>query len=191
MINKCTPCLVAFCGMDGSGKSTLINKLAKYFEAQDCKVKVKHAHGYSLSKNSFALQESSIHRLKWFFALLTPFAILDNLFTYWLKYKKESSNSIYICDRYFYDKLARLVYYGVCNKFFASLYIRILPKPKYIFFLDVEPTKAHLRKPEHTVQEFTRYREIYRFLAKKINSPIINTNVLLTNSFDEIISHVK
>lgn len=182
--------MVTLCGMDGTGKSTLAKKLAEYYKKKKYPVSIKHAHTYTVSSNSFALDDTKIGRYKWLFTLLVPFAYLDNLFTYWFTYKKQFVNNILICDRYFYDKVARLMYYGICNKILAKFYLRILPKPKYIFFLDAKPEKVKSRKNEHTLNELGKYREIYRFIAHTINAPIIETNISVQKSIETILSHV-
>ena len=40
--------------------------------------------------------------------LLSPFMLLDSFFTYYFKYKPELEHNVIICDRYFYDKVARI-----------------------------------------------------------------------------------
>ncbi|MCR4329312.1 MAG: hypothetical protein NUV65_02080 [Candidatus Roizmanbacteria bacterium] len=183
--------LIVLCGMDGTGKSTLAKKLAEYYENRKFAVHIKHAHTYTISPNSFAVNDSNIDKYKWFFSLLVPFAYFDNLFTYWYKYRKEFVDKILICDRYFYDKVAHLIYYGICSKPLAKIYLRLLPKPKYALFLDAPPEKAKNRKKEHSLKELTRYREIYSYIASTINAPIIKTDVSIQNSFEEILSYVS
>lgn len=169
--------LIVFCGVDGTGKTTLAKKLVEYFEKQGLKPKFIHAHGYTVSQNSFGLDEKKVHSLKYLFKLLLPFAFLDNLFTYYFKYKPILKNKTLICDRYFYDKLARMIYYGICNRFIAKIYLRLLPRPDFVFFLDVDPKKAHQRKKEYSEGELLFFRKIYRLFAKHLRAPIIDTGL--------------
>ena len=140
--------LIAFSGMDGSGKTTVAKKLESYMNKKGYNVFFKHAHGYAISKNSFSVDEKSIKRFRWLLFLLSPFMLLDSYFTYYFKYKPQLKHNTVICDRYFYDKVARMLYYNIINKFVARIYLSLLPQPDHLFFLNVSSHNAKLRKNE-------------------------------------------
>jgi len=183
--------LIVFCGMDGSGKTTLAKKVVEFFKKQGLKFEFIHAHGYSISQNSFGLDEERVNRLKYLFRLLIPFAFLDNLFTYYFKYKPILRNKVLICDRYFYDKVARMMYYGICNKFIAKIYLRLLPSPDFAFFLDASSKDVYKRKGEHSEKNLSYYRKMYRFIAKYLNAPVIDTNQPVNVCYKEILNFLE
>ena len=182
--------LIVFCGMDGSGKTTLAEKLVNYFERQGREIEFIHGHGYTVSENSFGLDEKRVKRLKYLFKLLIPLALLDNLYTYYFKYKPLLKNKTLICDRYFYDKLARVIYYGICPPSLAKIYLKLLPKPDFAFFLDADPQKAHARKRELSEEELVSFRKIYKFLAECLEAPVIDTGLSLNVCYKKILEYL-
>ena len=183
--------LIVFCGMDGSGKTTLAKKVVEFINEQGLKLEYVHAHGYSISQNSFGLDEVKVNRLKYLLRLFVPLALLDNLFTYYFKYKPILRNNVLICDRYFYDKVARMMYYGICNKFIAKIYLKFLPRPDFVFLLDASPKDVYIRKGEHSEKNLLHYRKMYRFIAKYLNVPVINTNRPVNVSYKEILNFLE
>lgn len=186
MVRKKYP-LIVFCGMDGSGKTTLAQALADYLKRRGVDVEFVHGHGYTISENSFGLDPKKVNRMKYILRVLIPFAFVDNLFTYFFKYRPIFKKKILICDRYFYDKVARMLYYGISNYFIAKAYLKLLPKPDAIFFLDVSAEKALERKKEYSKEEFSLFREKYQYLAKYLKVPIIETGLPLDICVKEII----
>src|SRR3989339_1408061 len=100
--------LIVFCGMDGTGKTSLAKKLAQYLEEKGVAVELRHGHSYSISKNSFSFSDAKVGSLRCFLWLALPIAFLDNLFTFYFKYIPAIKRKSLICDRYFYDKIARM-----------------------------------------------------------------------------------
>jgi len=182
--------LIAFSGMDGSGKTTVARKLETYMKKKGYCVFFKHAHGYAVSKNSFAIGEKNIKRFRWLFFLLSPLMLLDSFFTYYFKYKPQLEHDTVICDRYFYDKVARMLYYNITNKFIAGIYLSFLPRPDYLFYLSVSSHNAKLRKNEYSIKDYERFKKIYHFIAAKTNAVVINADLPLSSVFNKIISYV-
>lgn len=173
--------------MDGSGKTTLAKKVAVHLKKQGIKSQFIHAHAYRVSQNSFGLRPKAVRNLKYLFRLLLPFAFFDNLFTYCFRYKPILKDRTLICDRYFYDKLARMVYYGIAGQFLAKIYLKLLPKPDFVFFLDLAPEKIYQRKKEYAKRDLQTFRKIYKFLAKVLETKMINTRLPLDTSIKKII----
>lgn len=169
--------------MDGTGKTTLAKKLEEYLTMNKIKSEFIHGHTYTISKNSFGISDKHIIKYRKLFSILTPLALLDNYVNYIFKYRCKLKNKTIISDRYYYDKVARMIYYGILNKQFAKIYLKLLPKPDLVFFLDVSAKKAFERKKEYTIRELMRWSKIYKFVSNNINCKIINTNKPLSNSW--------
>lgn len=182
--------LIAFSGMDGSGKTTLAKKLKTYLEKKGYSIYFKHAHGYAISQDSFAIDEQNIKRFRWLFMLLSPYVLIDSWLTYLFKYKPLLKTKTVICDRYFYDKVARLIYYGIISETLARTYLYLLPKPDRIFILDVGEKKAVARKKEYSLEQTRNFRNIYRFIANQTKAPIIKTAGNVNKSLQNVIIHL-
>ncbi len=177
--------------MDGSGKTTLAKKLKEYLEEKGHHVFFKHAHGYAISQDSFAIDEQNIKRFRWLFFLLSPLTLLDSLFTYYFTYKPRLKHSTIICDRYFYDKIARLLFYKVINRGLAKVYLALTPKPNFHFFLFVDEKKAFERKPEYNQEEFKLLKNSYNFVAKYLKTYSIHTNQPVRSCMQKLIHYLN
>jgi len=183
--------LIVFCGMDGTGKSTLACNLQKYFKSKNALARNIHAHTYTTSQNTFRSDEHSVEKYRFFWRLLIPFAYLDNLLTYFLQYRKAKRSRIIISDRYFYDKVVRLLYYNICPQWLARIYLSLLPQPDYVFFLDVSPAVAIKRKGEYNRTEHENFRALYQYAAKILDAPIIDTSKSIDTCLTEIVTLLK
>ncbi|MFQ5444809.1 MAG: hypothetical protein ACE5EK_09350, partial [Nitrospinales bacterium] len=108
--------LIVFCGMDGSGKTTLSRKVAEHLRKKGISTEWEHGHGYTVSQNSFGTGEDTLRRFRHIFRLGLPLAMSDNLITFYFRYQPVLKVQGLVCDRYFYDKVARLMFYGICNE---------------------------------------------------------------------------
>jgi len=183
--------LIVFCGMDGTGKTTLAEKLAQSLKEHGLTVRLMHGHGYSVSQNSFGISDRGVKKWRYILRLMLPLAFLDNLFTFYSKYRPSGKKEALICDRYFYDKAARMLYYGICSKAMINKYVKLLPRPDYVFFLDVSPQSARSRKKEYAEEEFSRFRKAYKFIAECLKAPIIDTNLPFETCFHQVLSYFK
>ncbi|OGK26075.1 hypothetical protein A2954_02780 [Candidatus Roizmanbacteria bacterium RIFCSPLOWO2_01_FULL_37_12] len=179
--------LIAFSGFDGTGKSTLAKKIKIYFEGKGFQVAYKHAHGYTISENSFGISKEAVKKYKWMLKLASPVVLFDSWITYLFKYKPILKANILICDRYFYDKIARLLYYRVIGLNLAKLYLKLLPKPDYIFVLDLNENITLLRKKEYSKYQIKRFRTYYKFIADQLNVPIIPTSSSINKTLEKIL----
>lgn len=183
--------LIAFCGMDGTGKTTLAAELNKYFTRNKLSIYYRHAHGYSISNNSFGIQEETLYRYKWLFTILSPLILLDSFYTYFIKYKPILRHRHLLCDRYFYDKIARLVYFGILPMYVASIFLKILPKPDYIFCLDIDEQTARKRKKEYSENEYRKYRNVYNQIFASLRINPINTTKPIVHIKRQIINQIN
>ena len=190
MVKKKFP-LIAFCGTDGSGKTTWAKKVNSFLKDRGIESTLNHAHAYSTSQDSFGLSEEMVRKLRYLFRFFIPFAFADNIKTFLFQYNPIRKKRILICDRYFYDKLARMIYYGICGKSLAKLYLKLLPKPDIVFFLDIDPQSAWQRKQEYKENEYKDFQDIYTFIADYLKAPLINTAADIEVSWKRIHSFLK
>lgn len=180
--------LIVISGMDGSGKTTLAIKVAQFLREGGLDIELHHGHAYSVSRDSFGLSEAVIKRLKFFLIFLLPFAYADNLFTFYFRYIKVLNKKVLITDRYFYDKLARMVFFKICSRNIARIYLKLLPKPDYSFFLTLDAQEAFNRKGEYTVRELDEFRSIYLFIARLLNATIVDTSLPIDTCLKQIVN---
>jgi len=185
--------LIVFCGIDGSGKTTLAKKLFFSLKEKRIDCEIIHAHAYSISEDSFGIRENTIKKFKCLFRLAIPFALLDNFFTYYFKYLPILREKILICDRYFYDKITRLHYYGISTALMTKVYLSLLPKPDYTFFLDVRTESAKIRKNEYSKEEYISFRESYKLIMEKIltKTIVINTESDIDETFGKVVTVLR
>lgn len=181
--------VVAFCGMDGTGKTTISKKVALNLKKRGYKIKFIHGHTYSLSKNSLKVDEKIINNYRFLFRFLIPLAYIDNIISYFKQYRKKTISIV--SDRYFYDKVVRLIYYKICPIWLARIYLKLLPKPDKVFFLDIEPKRALMRKKEYRLEEFRLFRKYYLLAAQTLSAPVINTRLSIKECVSEIMNYFK
>ncbi len=179
---------IVFCGIDGSGKSTWVEEVLRQLRMRREPAISLHGHGYTFAPHSFGISETSFFRIKHWFKVFWPLALIDHWYTYLTLYLPVLRRSALVADRYFYDKLARLLYYGMITRSMARWYLKFIPRPDVTIFLDVKPELAFKRKPDFTLEQFTKLREEYRFLASTIRASIIDTSQARRNSRKQIFS---
>jgi len=183
--------LIAFCGMDGSGKTTFALEVAHYLENRNQPYQYIHAHSYSVSKDSFGVGRDSARRLRLLLRLGMPLALVDNMYAYLTKYRRILRERALICDRYFYDKVCRLMFYEICNESLAKSYLRLLPAPDIVYFLDLPAEVAYRRKGEYSLQEYEVFRKNYKFIADFLGARLIDTTLPLEECTHKIIEALE
>jgi len=174
---------IAFCGMDGAGKSTLAKMAQSWLEVNEHHAIFLHAHTYSLSKNSLSLSSESVVKYRLLLRMAIPISIIDNLYTYYFKYRVHLKKANLITDRYFYDKLVRLLFYGISTPFLARIHCLFIPRPAIIFILNPNPESASKRKGEHSVSDSRIFYENYNLLSRILKTAIINTSAPIEESW--------
>lgn len=166
---------IVLCGMDGTGKSTLGQKIQNQLKSMGIMSEFHHGHGYAISEKSFSLNENKVRKFRYILMFALPLAYFDNLLSY-RRYRKKISKQTLICDRYFYDKVCRLMFYGICPAWLSGIYVKILPRPDIVFFLDIPAQLAYERKHEYTLEEYENFRHKYLSLAEKLKAPVLDTS---------------
>lgn len=180
---------VAICGLDGAGKTTIVNRLARYADSLNIKCKTAHfiynnvvykllvSIGYyrfdTPKKYVWKKKREQSARERFIKPSLIMILLryLDSYVQY-LFYKIVYRNQLIIFDRFFYDYLVSFKYYNIQpHQFFRPL----LPKIKNGFLLNTPPLVSYRRKPERVKAFFTECHEIYLKVAQEQNMKIIST----------------
>jgi thymidylate kinase len=187
--------LITFSGIDGSGKSTQIEKLRGYLAEQgipvheltfwDNVVLWRDARsGFSRrvlqSDGAIGAPERPAERKDkntqtW--PLLVGRSILHlfdvfNLRRVVRKARSEKAGVI-IFDRYIYDQLAALPMNNWLVRAYAKLLLRVAPKPDLSYLLDAIPEVARARKPEYPLDFMHKYRGSYLEIRKMAGMELI------------------
>jgi thymidylate kinase len=80
---------------------------------------------------------------------------------------------VVIFDRYIYDELANLPLNSWFARGFASLLLRVTPRPDAAFLIDADPEAARARKPEYPLEFLDRNRQSYLRLSRIVGDMTI------------------
>ena len=174
--------IIAFSGIDGSGKSSVASEVEKRFNFKGKPTKLVYIGEYFLLKyplklmhfvlkTKFAgLKENpnqnpflGIKKRPFYVKLWVIFVLVDN----WLNYIRMTFWSVsgytVICDRYFYDKLVGFEYHGYSNNLLSKMFLSLMPMPNYFIVLDITPELANEREVSkaHNLQFYKTLKEIY------------------------------
>jgi len=192
---------IAICGMDGAGKTTIANMLAKYANSLSIKCTVVHFYHVNLLFKLFRLigfyktdepddimyrkrRERSVReRLKTTPFILAFLRFLDSYVQYLFSIFMNRGKLI-IFDRYFYDYLVSFEYLNIRWRTFFS---KLIPPVKYTFLFESTPMTSYIRKPESVKEFYTESHDIYLTFAQKQNIRIIKTD---TKNPDEILQEL-
>lgn len=180
---------IALCGLDGAGKTTIANMLAKYAVSLNIKCKVVHfVHNNLLYKLLLLLGYYKINVPKKFLyersrkhsarerltrtSFIKAFLRFFDSYVQYLFYINLNRDKLIIFDRYFYDYLVSFEYLNIKWRF---IFNKLVPEVKYKFLFQVSPAVSYRRKPERVKAFFVECDEIYLRMAKEQNIKIINT----------------
>lgn len=188
--------LITFCGIDGSGKTTMIGLLEKYLLSK----------GY---KCVLVKQPSSEIRRNYLFR-----ASIDQPYSTNIDYRAVSmlcaadklqhsakviepllkDGYIVISDRYIYSSLANLMAYGFNNESWIYEISRYIVRPDAAFFLSV-PTETAVERIHKRENEKNRYinvelqnnlSRLYSQIALENDGFIIDSNCGIDDSFEMV-----
>jgi len=177
--------LIAFIGMDGTGKTTLSGKVVTQLNnmglSSQC-VKCMEYVIIKLVKRPEALgkigETSNRSKVssKFVFRIWPYLVMFDNIIHFLVRVKPVlSQKRIVVCDRYYYDFIASFEYFRLCALVAKKIYFKIVPRPDIVFVLDVDAEIAFKRSREYHIGFFKEQRMRYRNMAYRHNFVVVNT----------------
>lgn len=193
--------LFTFCGLDGCGKTSMIRRLAQYFEKRNiCPVLTKQPTDAVRQSPIFrAYMDSPDHRA-YAYRSLSLLAASDRL----QHTEKEiepilQKGGYVVSDRYFYSCLANLRARGFTDDQWIYEIAGCIQKPSVSFFLDV-PVEVAVKRVRQRAEEKNRYidmglqyrlREEYIKIAQAVGGIIIKTDKSEEDTFQSVIKEVE
>ena len=195
--------LIIFEGIEGSGKSTQINRVAKYLDKKNIKyIKIREPGG---SSNSERIRSLLLNKKSNFNTLTDLFLYMASRNENIVKILSKNYNKkVILIDRFIYSSIA-YQHYGmkIDIKFINLLNKMILKniKPTYIFLHTVSINnmikRLKKRKQNNRYDNFNKsfYRRVQggfiKALKRKKNVSIINSNNNIENNTFKIINKIK
>lgn len=192
--------LITFCGLDGSGKTTLMNKLIAELEKDKTIFKTKQPTDAVRQSEIFRTYMDSPNHEEYDYRSLSLLAASDRLQHVHKTIKPHlNDGEIVISDRYFYSCLANLRARGFYKDKWIYEISSFMIKPDIAFFIDV-PVETAIKRVRSREDEKDRYidialqyklREEYLKICKKCGGVLISTETPLEESFDAVLKKVK
>ena len=194
-MNQNSSIVVSFMGVDGSGKSTLIELLRKKLKNKFRKIKYIHLRPYLILLDKSTVQSNPHNSKATWPMLLNFFRIL-----YWLIIYRfffylfaNNSNQLIIFDRYAHDLMIDPIRYKFnlpinITKFILDLF----PKPNLWIVLNAPIKVLEKRKKELPTKELKKQiRSYLNFAKQRKNSIVVNTNNSVQSSLSLIIKKIN
>ena len=187
--------IVSFMGVDGSGKSTLIELLRKKLKNKFRKIKYIHLRPYLILLDKSTVQANPHKSKKTWPILLNFFRILYWLIIYRFFFYLFANNSkqLIIFDRYAHDLMIDPIRYKFklpnrITKFILNLF----PNPTLWIVLNAPLKVLEKRKKELPTKELKKQiRSYLNFAKQRKNSIVVNTNNSVQSSLSLIIKKIN
>jgi len=173
--------LVAFSGIDGSGKTTAARDLVASLNSKGLRAEYFYGHRPAYLRGgtqiSFAIAFKSFwkrtgHSLPdlekhgWAKMLFDVTTLLDYVYVQWKLSRILRPNTIVVSDRYVADVIAYLRFLGPVKESLAGLLVRYSHEPDIAIFFDISPSAALSRKQEQTPAELEKFMRGYADLRQ-------------------------
>lgn len=193
--------LITFCGLDGSGKTTLINRLNSYFEKMDIVPEVTKQPTTTLRQLSgFRKLIDSPNQAPYLHKSMALMAAGDRIMhVHEVVEPALRDGKVVICDRYFYSCLAHLKAGGFKQDEWIYEISSSIIKPDAPFFLIVPPPIAASRvrqreneKDRYIDLDFHRFVNTeYQVIAEQEAAHILFTDDSIDSTVDEMLRIIK
>jgi thymidylate kinase len=154
--------LITISGLDGSGKTTQINKLKKYLEGEKKRVYFFHIITFSIANKYLGKKKSALTPAKAITSatplaiILRKFALIIDAFRFTQFMHVLKMNNLYdyvLTDRYFYDQIVNIRYLEKSSQqetipFWQRITEKLMKQPTKSFFMKVSPEVATSRDRE-------------------------------------------
>ena len=197
--------IITFSGLDGSGKTTLIQHLEEYYLSNNIQFDSYSIYG-ELSfyayfrnlrsrKNSDALDEekNKDKKIYKFFRNNNSkkfFLLFDIILLYFVKAYYKLRKRILIIDRYFFDFITE-----VTDEIgpYQKLLLFLFPSADISFFIETDPQISFQRKGEYDVSTLKKRRKVYSkiFDLRPIDYFISNNNNSSRQAKSELIKIIN
>ena len=187
--------IVSFMGVDGSGKSTLIELLKKKLKNKFRKIKYIHLRPYLILLDKSTVQANPHKSKKTWPILLNFFRIL-----YWLIIYRfffylfgNNSNQLIIFDRYAHDLIIDPIRYKFNLPInIAKFILDLFPNPNLWIVVNAPIKVLEKRKKELPTKELKRQIRTYlNFAKQRKNSIVVNTNNSVQSCLSLIIKKIN
>ena len=193
--------MIAFVGIDGSGKTSIIEGVGKRLKEDEIKFEVVYmglgsSHYFKPLKWIMKLRAGSRekrtggsakklrkqnYRKRGFFWVLGQFSEL------WLRYfhaRKISKKKVVLFDRYFYDGLI------LSGDYTCKILSRFTPKPDKSFLITAPAKTIWKRKEEADVEDIKNYYNNAKRIEKYFNIKRIDNSKVLKSVVDKIYKEI-
>ena len=187
--------VVAFMGVDGSGKSTLIKHLSKRLKKRYRTNKYLHLRPYLFLTDTSNVNSNPHDQKKKRSFFLSLIKILMWLFIYHVFFliNLNKKNLLIIFDRYAHDLLIDKTRYRFSLSNMLTQYIlNLFPKPHFWIVLKAPIKKIEKRKKEMPTHELKRQMKEYKNFSKNNDNVIIvDTSNKINENISLIVSKMK
>lgn len=180
--------LITFCGLDGCGKTSMINIVAEYlYSLGEDVVLTKQPTNTVRKSEIFRNFMDYENHDKFAYRALSLFAAADRIqHSNKIILPELNKKKVVISDRYFYSCLANLRARGYKSDRWIYEIVKDIPKPDLAFFLDV-PVEVAVERVRQRPEEKNRYIDMdlqYKLREEYINICAENGGILIP-SIDE------